>query len=492
MAKCIYLDSPELLCKKIRQDSELDFIQEKERFEKLFENIAFPITLVVEEYYSDRDYKDSYYQFFASKYRHYSRYAHRVVIFEGEVKECELYDKNFDLESRLVGVITIRPLKAGCIGKTLFNPKKLKLNKVLIRSTDFELGLFGRKVRINSFPFSSQDGEYMTCAETALWAILQYYGTRYKEYKVALPHDIVGIVDNESFDRVTPSRGLHYWHTSKVLKKFDFSPRIYNVENENDKNFERYLHYYVESGIPLMVGININFVDKQVGHLVLCIGREKQKLSQVIKCEECGKFQIVNSANFTQKYVFMDDNKFPFTCNALDDFQYKEKKTEIKYFIVPLYKRIFLTAEEAERVFYQILTDEILGLKNISLTPTPIIIRIFLATSRNYKAHKFSALGKSYKVLDRIPLPKFVWVCEISTEEQYRRGKVCGEIVLDATAAKCDDLDSILLLRYPKRFARKLNGETMKDLKQKLQKNASRLEEEFDSFNLNLKEVGNE
>lgn len=488
MVKCIYLDSPELLCKKIGQDSELDFIKEKERFKGLFENISFPITLVVEECYSDRDYKDSYYQFFASKYRHYSRYAHRVVIFEGEVKEYELYDKNFDLESRLVGVITIRPLKTGCIGKTLFNPKKLKLNKVLIRSTDFELGLFGRKVRINSFPFSSQDGEYMTCAETALWAILQYYGARYKEYKVALPHDIVGIVDNESFDGVTPSRGLHYSHTSKVLKKFDFSPRIYNVENENDKNFERYLHYYVESGIPLMVGIN--FVDKQVGHLVLCIGRERQELPQAIKYGECGKYQIANSANFTQKYVFMDDNKFPFTCNVLDD-QYKGEETKIKYFIAPLYKRIFLTAEEAERVFYQILINETFGLKNISLTPTPVIIRIFLATSRNYKAHKFSALGKSYEILDRIPLPKFVWVCEISTEEQYRRGKVCGEIVLDATAAKRDGLDSILLLRYPKKFACKHFDDSLQKLEERLGFNRFLLEIEFDSFNLNLKEVSN-
>ncbi len=343
----------------------------------------------------------------------------------------------------------------------------------------------------------------MTCAETALWGILQYYGTRYKEYKAALPHDIVGIVDNESFERVSPSRGLHYSHTSKVLKKFDFSPRIYNTENKSDKSvnnkgFERCLHYYVESGIPLMVGIG--FVDKQVGHLILCIGREKQELPETIKYKNEGrkeKYQIANSADFTQNYIFMDDNKIPFTRNALDDFQYKnsqhkKEETKIKYFIVPLYKRIFLTAEEAERIFYQILTNETLGLKNISPAPTPVIIRIFLATSRNYKTHKFNALSKSYKVLDRIPLPKFVWVCEISTEEQFKNGKVCGEIVLDATAAKHDDLDSILLLRYPKRFAHKLNGETMKDLKQKLQKNASRLEEEFNSFNLNLKEVGNE
>lgn len=117
--------------------------------------------------------------------------------------------------------------------------------------------------------------------------------------------------------------------------------------------------------------------------------------------------------------------------------------------------------------------------------------RIFLATSRNYKAHKFSALGKSYKILDRIPLSKFVWVCEISTEEQYQRGKVCGEIVLDATAAKRDGLDSIFLLRYHKKFAHKHFDDSLQKLEKRLGFNRFLLEIESDSFNLNLKEVSN-
>ena len=40
------------------------FVEESSRFMMLFEKIKFPITLVIEKYYSDRDYKDTYYNFF--------------------------------------------------------------------------------------------------------------------------------------------------------------------------------------------------------------------------------------------------------------------------------------------------------------------------------------------------------------------------------------------------------------------------------------------
>ena len=48
------------------------------------------------------------------------------------------------------------------------------------------------------------------------------------------------------------------------------------------------------------------------------------------------------------------------------------------------------------------------------------------------------------------------------------RGKVCGEIVLDATAAKRDGLDSILLLRYPKKFAHKHFDDSLQKFRKKI------------------------
>ena len=490
-SRILCLDNKDSLQKKMRE--KLDFIQDKRRFLHLFEDIQFPITLVIEEYYSDRDYKDSYYHFFASKYHDFGKYTYRIAILEGKITEQGIYDKNFSLKKKIIGLLTIRPFKTGNIGKALFNPKKLHLGNVLIRTTKFAVGLFGRKFRINTFPFSSQDGEYMTCAETSLWGILQYYGARYKEYRAALPHEIVDIAENEAYERASPSHGLNYAHISKVLKNFGFSPQIHFCQyGENNKldisnNFKRMFHYYVESGIPLMVGIR--FDKESIGHVVLCVGRSNLMPEQ-IKYEKHGDYQIANSADFVEEYVFMDDNKRPFTSNTLDDFCY-EKETIIKYFIVPLYKRIFLEAKEAEKIFYKILQNNIFGLKNIFSEHTKVVIRIFLTTSRNYKASRFQTLEKSYRIIDRIPMPKFLWICEISTEEQYRNGKACAEIVLDATASKRDVSESIILLRYPERIGTKTFDETLQDLEEKINRKNPYLEIDFDTFKSNLMEVNN-
>lgn len=473
----------------------LDFLNQKDRFENLFVNINFPITLVIENYYSDRDYKDSYYYFFASKYVNYSKYTHRVVIFSGKISQEEFYNKNCDLEEKLIGTITIKPLKTGSIGKTLFNPSKLNINQAFVRTTNFQIGILGRRLTIESFPFSSQDSEYMTCAETSLWGMLQYYGTRYKEYKVALPHEIVNIIDDKHFQRVSPSSGLHYIQSSEVLKKFGFSSQIYYrfVGEKNyyspDNQFKRLFHYYIESGIPLMTGIRLKSNSSESGHAVVCVGHGKSDFDKKIETQTIGGIEILNSADFIQEYVYMDDNKYPFYKNNFDEFEYINTETKIKYFIVPLYKRVFLDASEAEKTFYEILNNDIFGLKNLNQQYPSIMIRIFLATARNYKESRFKSLPKSYIFIDNIPLPKFIWVCEISTKELYKDNKIFGEIVLDATASKHDKFNQLILLRYPNKISFKIFDEPLDRLKSRLSINRNSLETNYEMYTNNLKEI---
>ena len=45
-------------------------------------------------------------------------------------------------------------------------------------------------------------------------------------------------------------------------------------------------------------------------------------------------------------------------------------------------------------------------------------------------------------------MPKFIWVCEISTPEQYKQGKVVGELIFDATANPHDRF-AFLSIHYP-------------------------------------------
>ena len=45
-------------------------------------------------------------------------------------------------------------------------------------------------------------------------------------------------------------------------------------------------------------------------------------------------------------------------------------------------------------------------------------------------------------------MPKFIWVCEISTIELYKENKIIGEIIFDATANALDRF-AFLSIHYP-------------------------------------------
>ena len=119
--KFVVLDSVE---KIDEQHETFKFIKEINRFKMLFSNINFPVTLVIEQNYSDRDYKDSYYHFYASKFHTYSKYSYRIAFFQGNIDKDSFFDKSFKLQDFFIGVVTIRPLSVGSIGKTLLDPKK--------------------------------------------------------------------------------------------------------------------------------------------------------------------------------------------------------------------------------------------------------------------------------------------------------------------------------------------------------------------------------
>jgi len=153
-------------------------------------------------------------------------------------------------------------------------------------------------------------------------------------------------------------------------------------------------------------------------------------------------------------------------------------------------RRIFLDACLAESTFYEILKDKFLGLSNIYLVKKKnIVIRIFLTTSKNYKYSRFKSLENSYKIIDFIPMPKFVWVCEISTLELYKQRKIIGEIVLDATAFKDDKLDKIILLRYPNKLAYRIFNEPIEKFWNRFTYKYNKIENEYDMFSKNLEEV---
>ena len=124
----------------------------------------------------------------------------------------------------------------------------------------------------------------------------------------------------------------------------------------------------------------------------------------------------------------------------------------IDSFVVPLYEKIHLSAEHVMSHTKAVLTDNKFGIDACSkvLPFDQIITRTFLTSSKSYKKVRredelpFGIL----KVYLEFSMPKFIWVCEISTPKLYKDCKIAGEIIFDATASQFDRF-SFLIIHYP-------------------------------------------
>lgn len=205
---------------------------------------GFPITIILEKQYTDRMYRDAYYTYYSHLHFDMPRHCQRLALFAGEFRFYEFFDNDEyeRLEDSLIGTIVIRPSYARdseyTIGRTLLDPAKLTNSKHLyIRTADFKAIICGHKYTINAFPFSNQMGDMLRCAETSVWALLEYYGTRYDMYRTILPSMILNWESAEMAQRSLPSEGMTYSQISGMLKTFGFEPLIYVRDIYNAESF---------------------------------------------------------------------------------------------------------------------------------------------------------------------------------------------------------------------------------------------------------------
>lgn len=183
---------------------------------------------------------------------------------------------------------------------------------------------------------------------------------------------------------------------------------------------------------------------------------------------------MIDSADLCEEHIIMDDGQPPYAKyewksqkhNHLLPPKYTLGNYEPVTLMVPLYKRMFLEAEDAYDVCTTALCSKIIGIRKFSpqlgSKDNPVIIRLFMASSRNFKRKRISGFGKANEEVRahyiETLFPRFIWVCEIYDKESYCEKKAIGEIVVDATASPYDN-NKILVTHYPYHImARKMEG----------------------------------
>lgn len=437
-----------------------------------------PLTIVVEERYVDRTYRDSYYMHFSCKLKEYNRFCKRLFIFKGDA-----FSNNADLEfadlevvklqEKFIGTIVIRPLLQGKIGRSLINPYfVLDKKNTYLRCAKYSATIGGMRFYVNAFPFSMQDGETTTCAEVTILNMMDYFSAKYAEYKSILPSDITKIVEENDFERTLPSKGLSYFTITKIFSVEGFYPRLYarNVFVDMSQ-FKRVMHYYIESGIPVALGTK---VDEKTRHSIICIGHGKinfdaigKKLYAVYGSSSDNYIWLVDSSDLCNTYVIMDDGHPPYEVSewhteiSSNIIQETNMCTigsyEPEMLMVPLYKRMFMEAQDAYDICTSTLANSGIGIRRfdrkLGTKDNPVIIRLFMCSSKNLKRQRIKNFdSRNREIRERysiLHMPRFVWVCEIYDAFGYRDGLVYGELIIDATAAPEEGIKSVLLCHYP-------------------------------------------
>jgi hypothetical protein len=401
-------------------------------------------------------YRDSYYFYFASKLDNFSRDCFRISLFASEIKDEDFRSETGyqNLQENFLGYAVLRPLRKGNPGRTMLSPRAFRNHNFLCELVSVDTSIGGVKLKCSAFPWTSQDTESMTCAESSIWSVMEYYGNKYPERAPVLPSEIHKAFERPT--RVMPSEGLTLAEIATALSRFGFGTCLYNSETID---FESHLRYYIESGIPVILDLKGSVGE----HAVVAIGHEEMEQTVIeqqidallTSAVSTGPLQIIDTSNIPRRLVQIDDNyppyrlaEFAHPCSYYSGTSFSDM--DIKHFVVPLHKRIYLEAGKAKIMFSRILNSTDFGWNNRSKQNcNQIIQRAFLTTGNSYKHYALrSDMGDDLKtIIQSMNMPRFIWVAELGSRDINLQGRCFGLIILDATGS--EDMNSAKMILYP-------------------------------------------
>ena len=415
------------------------------------------LSYLIEYPYTDKVYRNSFYHYYASKLYAYKRDCIRVSIFQKGIEQAHFRDdaKSDLLSKSFLGFFIIRPLTPALLGRNALDKAVFQHGKnFLIMTAPISAAINGVKLIVNSFPHSSQDSETISCAETTLWSLMEYFGNKYPEYKPILPSKIHEILSFRKPERQVPSKGLELMDISFALKKFGFGSKVY-TRSEFGDHFFNLFRIYIESGIPVVTTLQ----GSGIGHAILCVGRREfiakdldtiEPVEVTLSDPAKDNVSLYFNSRIDREFIFIDDNWGAYQPASLSSpcAHYRSANwlsCRITAFVVPLYSKIYLEAFQVESYMLTYIKNY---LQKYFDGGEKIFFRMFLASSRSFKGHLAynSALSDDAKeVFVSCTMPKFIWVAELSDLELIKEKKGKGLIILDATEVNIRDNKPLIL-----------------------------------------------
>lgn len=375
------------------------------------------VSVLCEYRYIDLDYRSEHSQFYSTTFRRYPSVCHRLHFF---VEPVDLQVHNLaGLENSYRGYSIMRPLPGSPVGRTMIAPPP-ELSDAYLALAHDSVHLLGRTLTVTGAPFMSQDAQYLRCAHAAQWMTL-YHSYLHGWTGRRVPSEIQessrgGVVTG----REIPSEGLSPFQMLEGLSAAGLSPGHIPLPESRAESrtrgrfsLEAVLCRYINSNFPPIVTSN--------SHAWVVVG------------------YTLDPSDSSVTFVRNDDARGPYIVAD----PWNEPETAHKPWVLaitPLPRKVYVSAETAEVLGAELLTDLIGGSADLGrlVNEDRLTFRTFAVESSNLKAtiergHLPDDVKWAYQLA---AWPRYVWVIE-AVDRQLRSNQqpdVVGEVILDATA----------------------------------------------------------
>ncbi len=372
-------------------------------------------TFLVESDYIDREWREEFSTFYSfTFYKDISPFTTRIHFLERDIKGIENIE---DVQPKeYLGFIVLRPAPVpGRILKAFLAPRKDALGvepsaELYMALCRFEPHIGGKEFSFYAFPFYSQDSVVTVCAHASMFmnglfmhrkhGMNRPFFRDFAKFTTAYP------------GRVIPSQGLTPIQMATILASLGYNPVLEAFEtNKNDELSEclNKIDSYLESALPplLIYGPHVLSI---VGHTLKDEARD---------------------------YIVFDDSGYHLKKLAgAAYFGYKVKK-EILTEALKKAEICFIISFEFERQYFPLKSVE--GLLKLTLSGEKRR-RILIVDSKDFKIH---AKLNNVMAFENASLPHYLWIVEF-----YSSAKLFCEIIIDASAHKDDNRNSVLAIWF--------------------------------------------
>lgn len=265
---------------------------------------------MIERGYVDKDYRSTFYRFYAKKGRPYREDCVRLHFFDGEVSydqaTTNLVSASGEVSEHYFGFVVLRPTIVATIGRSILSPDIREGARGQVIHSQHRVHLLGRRLSIWGFPSMAQHVDISVCAHVSCWAILRHYSERFPQHRELLLHDITMLAQQFDPGGLRPALGLNVSEAERIFQAAGTYPVIVVKRDDQDLGFYAQLLGYLESGFPLFVALH----DQR--HAIVAAGHAWRIPTKV------APFGISHAWEQVDAVLAVDDNLLPYSSVPVD------------------------------------------------------------------------------------------------------------------------------------------------------------------------------